>query len=66
MQTSHICGSPYLPTSDDWVLHTFPFFLFAFLRVGGGGVVNCAVVGAWFRFLDISADASLMIEFVDS
>ena len=20
MQTSHICGSPYLPTSDDWVL----------------------------------------------
>jgi hypothetical protein len=21
MQTSHICGSPYLPTSDDWVLN---------------------------------------------
>ncbi len=24
MQTSHICGSPYLPTSDDWVLQGVP------------------------------------------
>ncbi len=24
MQTSHVCDSPYLPTSDDWVLHPPP------------------------------------------
>ena len=24
VQTSHICGSPYLPTSDDWVLQGVP------------------------------------------
>ena len=27
MQTSHICGSPYLPTSDDWVLQLMHFSL---------------------------------------
>ena len=29
------------------------FFLFAFARVRGGCVINCAVVGGGFRFLDM-------------
>ena len=35
-------------------------------HVGGSCVVNCAIVGVLFRFLDIGADASLMVVFVDS
>ncbi len=27
MQTSHVCDSPYLPTSDDWVLQTSSVYL---------------------------------------
>ena len=47
-------------------VHAFPFFLFAFLRVGGGGVVNYAILGVWFCLLDICADASLMVVFIGS
>jgi hypothetical protein len=46
--------------------YAFPFFFFAFSLVGGGCVINCAVVGVRFRFLGIGADASLMVVFVDS
>ncbi len=43
-----------------------PLLFLAFARVGGGCVVNCAVEGVWFRFFDITVDASLMVVFVNS
>jgi len=47
-------------------VYAFPFLFFEFSCVGRNCVVNCAIVGVRFRFLDVNADASLVVVFVDS
>ena len=53
---------PNVPTRA----YPLPLLFLAFARVGGGCVVNRAVVGVGFRFFDISVDAGLMVVVVDS